>query len=136
MKDDLRQRFRAFLAEINPEEIEVTWDRQSKIFRDFWSDKILNEKYPALTDAEIDEIVLILDRHATVGRSGHSRSVPSRLLFAGNVVKGLESLVRYTPDEGVLGRPLLRKCRKVKRLDPSTTGRNGVWPRASPLRNG
>lgn len=103
MKNDVQQRFRAFLNEVNAEELDATWERQSRIFRDFWSAKILNEKYPALTDVEIDEIVLILDSHA----KGHT--------------KGMIAVAKTMRPQGVWRR-LFREIQSRKKLKDSLSG--------------
>ena len=64
MGSELYLKFKNFLNEIEAEKIELTWERQSSIFQNFWKDKILNEDYPPIADSEIDEIVLILDKNA------------------------------------------------------------------------
>ena len=64
MSEELQKRFRGYLNETNVDEIESTWERQSRTFRDFWDKQIRDEKAPPLSDADIDEIVLILDKTA------------------------------------------------------------------------
>ena len=64
MDNELYQKFENYLKEIDVKKIESTWEYQSKIFKDFWKEKILNLSYPPLTDAEIDQVVLILDKNA------------------------------------------------------------------------
>lgn len=64
MENDIYQKFKIFLNEIDVEEIESLWEKKMIAFRDFWENKILNDNYPPLTDSEIDEIVLILDKNA------------------------------------------------------------------------
>lgn len=61
---ELNQKFQNFLNEIDIEKIESVWTNQSKQFRDFWKEKIMNAENTELTDSEIDEIVLILDKNA------------------------------------------------------------------------
>ncbi|MBU3912556.1 MAG: hypothetical protein KKE50_00540, partial [Nanoarchaeota archaeon] len=64
MENGLYNKFRDFLTEIDSEKIESTWMHQSSIFRDFWENRIMKENFLPLTDSEIDEIVLILDKNA------------------------------------------------------------------------
>lgn len=64
MENELDLKFKSFLNEIDVEEIESIWERQSAHFKDFWKNKILNDRYSPLSDSEIDEIVLILDKKA------------------------------------------------------------------------
>ena len=64
MENRICEKYKSYLKEIDAEEAELVWERKSVVFRDFWKNKILNNKRPSLTDAEIDEIVLILDKNA------------------------------------------------------------------------
>jgi hypothetical protein len=64
MENTIYEKYKSYLNEIDAEEIESAWEKKGITFRGFWKNKILNDKYPSLTDAEIDEIVLILDKNA------------------------------------------------------------------------
>ena len=80
MDNELQQKFQNYLKEINAEEIESIWERQSKAFRDFWKYKILIDNYPALTD--IDEVVLFLDKNAK-GSTRNSVAVAKAMIPQG-----------------------------------------------------
>ena len=62
-KNNLNNIFQSFLAEYNEKEKDRVWEQQSKFFRDFWNDKILNSKANDLNDFEIDEVIQIMDKH-------------------------------------------------------------------------
>lgn len=64
MESDISEKFKNYLNEIDADKINSTWEKQSDFFRNFWRTKIMNPSYPALTDSEIDEAVLILDKNA------------------------------------------------------------------------
>jgi hypothetical protein len=64
MEGGICEKYKSYLKEIDVEEVESVWEGKSIVFRDFWKNKILNNKRPSLTDAETDEIVLILDKNA------------------------------------------------------------------------
>lgn len=55
------------------EDKKLVWQRKSKEFKDFWTNKILNDEVLGITDDEIDSIVRILDFNA----KGKSRGEPS-----------------------------------------------------------
>jgi len=82
MSEELQKRFRSYLSETNVDEIESTWERQSRAFQDFWDKKIRDEKAPPLSDADIDEIVLILDKTAK-GSSKDTMSVARTMIPQG-----------------------------------------------------
>ena len=64
MTKELFKQFEDFLKEeIDLDYASSIWAKQSSIFRIFWEKKIMKEKN-TLTDSEIDEIVLILDKNA------------------------------------------------------------------------
>lgn len=63
MENQLSKALNDYLKEIDIEKFDSIWKKQSSFFRDFWKTKIM-DKYPPLTDAEIDEVVLIFDKNA------------------------------------------------------------------------
>lgn len=67
------QKFKAYIEEVDSEQINSTWIQLSNKFKDFWKNKIMDENYPTLSDAEIDEIVLILDKNA----KGSTKDTPA-----------------------------------------------------------
>jgi hypothetical protein len=62
--EELLKKFNEYTKEIDIESITTTWEQQSEFFKNFWNNKILHSDYPPLTDTEIDEVVLILDKNA------------------------------------------------------------------------
>jgi hypothetical protein len=45
-------------------DFKLAWDDYSRRFQAFWKEKILNPQVKELNDAEIDDIIRILDRNA------------------------------------------------------------------------
>ena len=64
MEVEISIALKEFINETDLDRVDSVWEHQSKTFRSFWEKKILNSKYPELTDTEIDEIILILDKNA------------------------------------------------------------------------
>ncbi len=64
MTNDLIDRFNLFIEQVNVDEINTVWSMQSSKFRDFWKNKIMDNSYSPLSDSDIDEIILILDKKA------------------------------------------------------------------------
>ncbi len=60
---DMSTLFDAFTRKYHVEEKNAIWQLQSQQFRDFWNKKVMPGGKDELNDAEIDEIVRILDRH-------------------------------------------------------------------------
>jgi Holliday junction resolvase-like predicted endonuclease len=73
-KETISRRFKEFLASYSEEEHDAIWERHSANFREFWAQRILKQKSPDLTEAEIDQIVLILDINAK-GNTRQNESV-------------------------------------------------------------
>jgi hypothetical protein len=57
-------RFREFQTRYPEEEKDAIWKKLSSQFREFWSDRILNQASAEPGEAEIDQVVRILDVHA------------------------------------------------------------------------
>ena len=57
--------YEEYLAQTDADKINHIWDEKSREFRDFWHSKIMNKEVKEISDAEIDKIVLILDRSAS-----------------------------------------------------------------------
>jgi hypothetical protein len=72
--------FDAFSRKYNVEEKDAIWQLQSQQFRDFWNNKVMPGGKDELNDAEIDEIVRILDRHGK-GNTASSEAV-ARVMVA------------------------------------------------------
>lgn len=71
MKNELQTKFKKYIENTNTEEMRSVWSEQSKKFIDFWKNKIMDDSYPSLSDSEIDEIVLILDKKAKGSTKDH-----------------------------------------------------------------
>ncbi|MHA1856216.1 MAG: hypothetical protein ACTSYY_09215, partial [Promethearchaeota archaeon] len=71
MINDLQKKFEKYLEKIDSEKIRNVWSEQSRKFRSFWKNKIMNDSYLSLSDSEIDEIVLILDKKAKGSTKDH-----------------------------------------------------------------
>lgn len=64
MSNDLKNKFDSYLKSANTRELETIWSKRSKEFIDLWNTMIMDDTHPPITDAEIDEMVLILDKKA------------------------------------------------------------------------
>ena len=61
---ELVRKFREFQAGYSEEERDRIWQEHSAQFRAFWAQKIMDSKSPEPTEAEIDQVVRILDTNA------------------------------------------------------------------------
>jgi len=55
--------YKAFLSKYDESEKDQIWTQQSQRFRQFWHETVLSKRTVELNEAEIDEIVRILDKH-------------------------------------------------------------------------
>ncbi len=62
-KEEIIKIFNDFLNNYDEEVKTQTWKKHSQTFCDFWNNKILNDKVKEVSEAEVDQIVKILDRH-------------------------------------------------------------------------
>lgn len=62
--EELLKQFNEYATESEVDRIATAWERHSDFFKNFWTNKIMHSDYPPLTDSEIDEVVLILDKNA------------------------------------------------------------------------
>ena len=62
-KSQILKIYNDFLLTYNEDEKTNIWDNQSELFRSFWSNSIMDKKIKEINDAEIDDIIKILDRH-------------------------------------------------------------------------
>lgn len=62
-KDKILELYKEFSESYHREKYNEVWSLQSKKFKEFWNQKVMNEYGVELNDQEIDEIVRILDRH-------------------------------------------------------------------------
>lgn len=60
-KQKIKKLFDDFLETYDVEEHKLVWEKQSKKFRDFWNNKILDENYSSMIEADLDPIIRILD---------------------------------------------------------------------------
>ncbi len=64
MSNELQNTFKSYIESNDTEDLGNIWLKQSKKFIGFWQKKIMDDSYPSISDSEIDEIVLILDKKA------------------------------------------------------------------------
>lgn len=62
---EIKKLFNEFRAEYDFEKHEQVWKRQSKEFRRFWNEKILNDDYPELSKIDMDYVIRFFDAKAT-----------------------------------------------------------------------
>lgn len=67
-KEEITKLFNNFCAEYNFEKHEQTWKKQSEEFRRFWSEKILNDNYPELSEIDMDYVIRFFDCKAKGAR--------------------------------------------------------------------
>ncbi|MFZ2970217.1 MAG: hypothetical protein WA063_03660, partial [Minisyncoccia bacterium] len=63
-KEEITKLFNEFIAEYNSEKYEQIWKKQSEEFRQFWHDKILNDNYAVLSEADMDYVIRFFDKNA------------------------------------------------------------------------
>ena len=63
-KEEIAKLFNNFLTEYNFEKHEQVWKKQSEEFRQFWHDKILNDSYSMLSEADMDYVIRFFDKNA------------------------------------------------------------------------
>lgn len=61
-KELIKKYFDDFLREYDQEKIALIWNEKSKQFRDFWNNRILNKEEKGLNEADVDQIIRILDK--------------------------------------------------------------------------
>ncbi|OGD90781.1 hypothetical protein A3D81_00780 [Candidatus Curtissbacteria bacterium RIFCSPHIGHO2_02_FULL_40_17] len=81
-KQELKQLFNNFLAIYDVESKDAIWVKQSQLFRDFWDNKILADGNSELNDAEVDQIIRILDRNGR-GNTRESEAVARAMVAQG-----------------------------------------------------
>ena len=67
-KEEIKKLFNDFRAEYNFEKHEQVWKKQSEEFRQFWSEKILNDNYPELLEIDMDYVIKFFDKNARGAR--------------------------------------------------------------------
>ena len=81
-KQHLQQIFNTFLAEYDLETKDSIWVKQSQQFRDFWNNKILSGERGELDDAEIDQVIRILDKNGR-GNTRESEAIARAMIAQG-----------------------------------------------------
>lgn len=81
-KQQLQQIFNNFLVGYDPELKDSIWAKQSQQFKDFWNNKILSGEKGELNDAEIDQIIKILDKNGR-GNTRESEAVARAMIAQG-----------------------------------------------------
>lgn len=81
-RERLADWFEAFLSKYDASEKDQTWIQQSQKFKLFWQATILSKHTRELNDAEIDEIVRILDKHGK-GNTKDSEAVAGVMIPQG-----------------------------------------------------
>jgi hypothetical protein len=79
---DVPRLFTEFLDDYDVEAKNAIWRSHSQRFNDFWKSRILNAGPGELTDAEIDDIVRILDRQGK-GNTGDDEAVARAMIAQG-----------------------------------------------------
>ena len=80
--DELLKLYGDFRRDYDEEAKSAIWDEHSKRFQEFWKNRIMNQTGKELTDAEIDEIVRILDRNGK-GNAGDVEAVAKAMIAQG-----------------------------------------------------
>src|SRR3954469_10983117 len=80
--DLIMELFGNFVRGYDVEAKDAIWQHQSKFFRDFWMSKIRAPSSGQLPDAEIDEVVRILDRNGK-GNTKASEAVAKAMIPQG-----------------------------------------------------
>jgi hypothetical protein len=63
-KEEISRLYQAFINNYDKEKSKLIWIEKSKQFRDFWNNRILNNTENNLNEAEVDQIIRILDKKA------------------------------------------------------------------------
>jgi len=69
-RSEILKLYNDFSSEFDIDGEKNIWDAKSKEFRDFWKDKILNDKVKELNPSEVDEIIRILDKNGKGNKPG------------------------------------------------------------------
>ena len=80
--ETIQKNLKLFLNENDAEKVNQTWDEKSKEFREFWNERILNDKVTEISEVEIDQIVRTLDRNAK-GNTKGSEAVAKAMIPQG-----------------------------------------------------
>lgn len=69
-RQEIIQLFNNFIASYDETTSIRIWNEHNKVFSDFWNNVILNDSVKELNEAEVDQIIRILDRNAKGNRRG------------------------------------------------------------------
>ena len=61
--NEVLKRFKDFQAQYPEEEKDAIWKSHSARFRDFWTQRIVDQKSLVASEVEVDQVVRILDRN-------------------------------------------------------------------------
>lgn len=81
-KEQLNQQFKNFLSQHDSEDEAITWKKQSALFRNFWSNKVMPNLKEDLNDSETDQIIKILDQNGK-GNTKESEAVARAMIPQG-----------------------------------------------------
>ena len=81
-KQRIQEVFSTFLVGYDSEVKDAIWAKQSQQFRDFWNNKILSKEKGELNDAEIDQIIKLLDKNGR-GNTRESEAVARAMIAQG-----------------------------------------------------
>lgn len=79
-KQEINRLFSDYISTYDEDSKKEIWKYQSEIFREFWKNKIMNNNVHEISDAEVDQIISILDRNAK-GNTKESEAV-ARVMIA------------------------------------------------------
>jgi hypothetical protein len=81
-QNNVKDLFQDFLETYDPKIKDDIWANYSKIFKEFWYNRILDTSSKDLADEEIDKIIRILDRHAK-GNTKNNEAVAKAMIAQG-----------------------------------------------------
>jgi len=141
MKEKIQKLFNDFLKDYDVEKHRLVWEKQSKEFRDFWQNKILNKNYSIIPEADLDPIIRVLDylaRGSREFREAGGEAVAKPWIFQGawyrmfnslkeneDIRQTLDRVFKATDDESKIG--LIDKLHEVNEgKGNGLTGEKGV----------
>jgi len=91
-KEKILQSFQDFLKEYDYLAKDEIWSEQSTAFKTFWNQQILNDQVTELNDADIDNIIRLIDRHAR--GNTHQNEAIARILIPQGVWRKMFNQVK------------------------------------------
>lgn len=88
--EEIRSLFSDYIKSFDEQKINQVWEEQSERFRTFWGTRIMTKGKP-LTDEEIDDIVLILDKNAK-GSTPETQAIAKMMIPQGKWRKMFKEL--------------------------------------------